>query len=182
MLLRMDVEKIINKYYPTDNALRNILMTHSRCVAERALQIADLHPELSVDRQFVYEACMLHDIGIFRCNAPGIECYGTEPYICHGSIGSALLEAEGFHRHALVCERHTGAGISLESIIERNLPIPHRDMLPVSIEEQLVCFADKFYSKSHLERTKSVEQAEASLAKFGADGVERFRKWCRMFL
>ena len=65
------------------------------------------------------------------------------------------MRSEGYPRHALVCERHTGAGLSLEDIIAQNLPVPHRDMLPVSMEEQVVCFADKFYSKTHLEREKA---------------------------
>ena len=54
---------------------------------------------------------MLHDIGIIRCNAPGIQCFGNEPYICHGRIGAEMLRAEGFPHHARVCERHTGRGL-----------------------------------------------------------------------
>ena len=77
----MDYQVIINKYYPEDNELRHILLVHSRAVADKALAIADRHPELSLDRQFIEEAAMLHDIGIVRCNAPGIQCFGTEPYI-----------------------------------------------------------------------------------------------------
>ena len=80
----MDFQQIIDQYYPEENALKRILLVHSRQVAERALRIADAHPELQLDRQFVLEAAMLHDLGIFFCNAPGIECHGTEPYICHG--------------------------------------------------------------------------------------------------
>lgn len=92
----MDYQVIINKYYPEDNELRHILLVHSRAVADKALAIADRHPELSLDRQFIEEAAMLHDIGIVRCNAPGIQCFGTEPYICHGRIGAEILRAEGF--------------------------------------------------------------------------------------
>ncbi len=177
----MDYQSIINKYYPADDELRHILMVHSRRVADKALQICDAHPELCADCQFVEEAAMLHDIGICGCDAPGIHCHGDRPYICHGTIGAAMLRAEGYPRHALVCERHTGAGISLRQIEERGLPIPHRDMLPVSTEEQIVCFADKFFSKTRLDEEKTIEGAERSLAKFGEDGVERFREWCRKF-
>jgi uncharacterized protein len=147
-----------------------------------ALQVADRHPELDLDRTFLEEAAMLHDIGIFLTDAPGIECHGSEPYICHGYLGAELLRKEGLPRHALVCERHTGAGLSLEQIIAQQLPVPHREMLPVTLEEQVICFADKFYSKSHLERTRTPEQAEKSLAKFGEEGVARFHTWCERFL
>ena len=81
-----------------------------------------------------------------------------------------------------MCERHTGAGLSLDYILKNNLPVPHRDLMPVSIEEQIVCFADKFFSKTHLEKEKSVDKALKSVAKFGEDGAERFKKWCDMFL
>lgn len=177
----MDYKQIIDKYYPEDNALKHILLTHSQSVAQRALQIVSSHPELNADRRFVLEAAMLHDIGIFRCDADGICCFGTEPYICHGRIGAELLRAEGLPRHARVCERHTGAGITLKEIEEQHLPLPHQDFLPETIEEKIVCYADKFYSKSHLDRVRTPEQAEKSIAKHGIDGLERFKEWEKMF-
>ena len=148
---------IINKYYLEENELRHILLTHSRSVADKSLWIANRHPELSLDKDFLYEAAMLHDIGIFLTDAPGIYCFGDKPYICHGYLGADLMRGEGYPRHALVCERHTGAGLSLEGIIAQDLPVPHREMVPVSLEEQVICFADKFYSKTHLEKEKSVK-------------------------
>lgn len=177
----MDYQEIINKYYPEDNELRHILLVHSRAVADKALAIADRHPELSLDRQFIEEAAMLHDIGIVRCNAPGIQCFGTEPYICHGRIGADMLRAEGFPRHARVCERHTGAGITRSQIIEQKLPLPEQDFLPETMEEKVICYADKFFSKTHLDEEKTIEQAIASLSKFGEEGVTRFREWVKMF-
>ena len=177
----MNYQQIIDKYYPVENELKHILMVHSRQVANKAVQIAERHPELGADRQFVEEAAMLHDIGIFRCDAAGIQCFGTEPYICHGTIGAALLREEGYARHARVCERHTGAGLSLHDIIAQNLPIPHHDLLPETIEEQIVCYADKFFSKTKLHQEKTVEQAIRSLSKFGDEGVARFVKWSEIF-
>jgi uncharacterized protein len=178
----MDALAIINKYYPEDNELKHILLTHSRAVADKALWIADRHPELNLDRAFLEEAALLHDIGVFLTDAPGIHCQGTHPYICHGYLGSELLQKEGYPRHALVCERHTGAGLSLKSILERELPVPHREMLPVSLEEQVICFADKFFSKTRLDEEKSLERALKSLAKFGEEGLVRFNGWCERFL
>ena len=61
------------------------------------------------------------------------------------------------------------------------MPLPEQDLLPETIEEQLVCYADKFFSKSHLDVEKTFEQAEKSLQKFGDEGLERFRKWHKMF-
>ena len=173
---------IINKYYPGESELKHILLMHSRSVADKALQLADRHPELALDKDFLYEGAMLHDIGIFLTDAASIFCFGDKPYICHGYLGADLMRAEGLPRHALVCERHTGAGLSLAQIIAQNLPVPHRDMLPVSLEEQLICFSDKFFSKTHLEDERSVEKARKSLEKYGEDGVRRVDNWCKMFL
>ena len=124
---------------------------------------------------------MLHDIGIIKTDAPGIKCFGTEPYICHGILGAEMLRQEGLPRHARVCERHTGAGLSLNEIVSQNLPLPHQDFLPETLEEQVICYADKFFSKTHLDREKSVEKAEKSIAKFGEEGLARFKQWEKMF-
>lgn len=178
----MDWQHIIDKYYgegPSD--LKTLLLTHSRQVARRALHIVDTHPDLGIDRQFVLEAAMIHDIGIIRCDAPGIFCYGADPYIRHGVDGGAMMRAEGYPRHARVCERHTGAGLSRDEIVRQQLPLPHVSLLPETMEEQVICYADKFYSKSHLDHEKTIAEAEHSLAKFGEEGLERFHRWVSMF-
>ncbi len=177
----MNYKLLIEKYYPEDNELRHILITHSQSVAQKALQIVSSHPELGLDAQFVEEAAMLHDIGIYRTDAPGIQCFGSEPYILHGRLGAEIMRKEGLERHARVCERHTGAGITCEEIIRQGLPLPHHDFLPETMEEKVVCYADKFFSKTHLDREKTIGQAENSLAKFGEEGVRRFLEWERMF-
>lgn len=161
--------------------MRRLLLKHSRQVADRVLLIADRHRELPVDRQFLEEAAMLHDIGINQCNAPGIHCHGTEPYIRHGLIGGRLLREEGFPRHARVCERHTGTGLTRRQIEGQQLPLPPEDFVPETLEEQMVCYADKFYSKSHPDRVLTVAEAAQSLEKFGADGVRCFLEWATRF-
>lgn len=177
----MDYQELIDKYYPDDDELRRLLLRHSRQVADRSLLISMRHPELRLDETFLEEAAMLHDIGIRWCHAPGIYCNGEEPYICHGLIGGRLLREEGFARHAQVCERHTGTGLTREQIVSQNLPLPHQDFTPQEMEEQVICYADKFYSKSHPDRILTVVQAAQSLEKFGAEGVEKFLGWAQMF-
>ena len=102
---------IIAKYYPVGSEAYRILVIHSRSVADKALAIARMHPEMNLDLTFVEEAAMLHDIGIFRCNAP-----------------------------------------------------------------------DKFYSKTKLDKEKSVEKVKQGLSKYGNETVERFDNWCKLFL
>lgn len=174
--------RVIDKYYSDNPPLRDLLILHSRLVADLALKVAAAHPELCLDTQFTEESAMLHDIGIFLTDAAPIHCFGKYHYICHGYLGADLLREEGLPRHALVAERHTGTGLTLKQILERDLPVPHRDMTPRSMEEKVVCFADKFFSKTNPTVQKSVEQAEHSLAKFGQEGVLVFREWCGLFL
>ena len=178
----MEPLEIIEKYYDTKSEAFHILTKHSRSVADKALSIAKAHPEMNMDTRFIEEAAMLHDIGILLCNAPDIDCHGTYEYICHGYLGADILRKEGYPQHALVCERHTGTGISLKMIEEGNLPVPHRDFLPITLEEQLICFADKFFSKTKLSKEKSISKIQESLSKYGQDPVLRFNHWCKLFL
>lgn len=178
----MDVQAVFNKYYQPGTPLYNSVWSHSRLVADKALQLAQAHPELEIDLNFVYEAAMIHDIGVFLTNAPSIYCTGDQPYICHGVLGAELMRADGYPRHALVCERHTGTGLTVADIIAQNLPLPHRDMCPVSLEEKLVCFADKFYSKSNPDREKPLDKIRKSVARYGEDSLRRFEEMAALFL
>jgi uncharacterized protein len=176
-------EKIISKYYSENQFTLEILMTHSICVAEKALRIAQKNSHLNINKELLWEMAMLHDIGIFMTHAPELGCSGTLPYICHGYIGREMLEKENLPLHALACERHTGAGLSLDEIKQQQLPIPHRNMIPVSIEEQIICFADKFFSKSgNLTKEKSISEIKKQMLPFGKEQTERFNKWCAVFL
>ncbi len=178
----MDPHTIIEKYYNKGSKIYRIYMSHVTDVTNKALQIAHKHPELAIDTQFLEEAGMLHDIGIFLTRAPHIHCKGEHPYIRHGYLGRELLASEGYPKHGLVCERHTGTGLSLETILKRKLPIPHRDMRPQSMEEKIICFADKFFSKSKLGKEKSIKKIRKNLGKHGKHQIEQFDEWCEMFL
>lgn len=173
---------IIHKYYKPGTKVYDIYISHVTDVTNKALKIAQKHPELAIDVKFIEEAGMLHDIGIFKTKAPRIGCRGNYPYICHGYLGHDLLVEEGFPKHALVCERHTGTGLSLKTIKKRKLPVPHRDMRPVSLEEQIICFADKFYSKSKLGIKKPLTKIRRSIKNHSSHDVKIFDKWCEMFL
>ncbi len=172
---------VLKKYYNEETELYKNLLKHSRLVAEKALSLAKKHPELELDLDFVQEAAMLHDIGVFACHAPSIGCHGTHPYLQHGLIGASLLRDSGYPRHALVCERHTGTGLTKEQIVAGNLPLPEMDFLPESLEEKLICFADKFYSKSHPNRELTVEEIRISMARFGKEAEQRLEEMIELF-
>jgi len=178
----LDYLAIIDSIYgASDPPLKRLLLRHSADVARKALDSANAHPELHLDTEFIREAAMLHDIGVIRCDAPSIHCHGDASYILHGYIGAQMLRELGFERHARVCERHTGAGLTAADIARQNLPLPRRDFTPETLEEKLICYADKFFSKSKPDREKTMKEAEHSVRKHSEDGLLRFREWAELF-
>lgn len=181
----LDCLSIIQRYYTPGNDDYRVLVLHSRQVADMAVTIGQrlIDRHVPLDIEFIEEAAMLHDIGMCRTDAPGIHCHGSEPYILHGILGRQMLDSLGLYRHARVCERHTGAGITAAEIISQHLPItPPRDLLPETLEEQIICYADKFFSKSRPgEPAKTLERARQTLARFGADTLARFDAMAERF-
>lgn len=177
----MNVLNLIEKSVSSNDALLAILIKHSESVAQLALEIVKAHPEFDVDSDFIYEAAMLHDIGIQFCDAPSIACYGTHPYIEHGFLGAEYLRQLGYPKHALVCERHTGTGLTKKMILLQGWDLPLRDMRPLSLEEQIICYADKFYSKTSLLRRKSFDEVVEKMARYGLEAVQQLKDWNVMF-
>ena len=177
------VNEVIDKFYPLDNELKRIFMVHARKVADLSLEFSSRHPELELDNKFIEEAAMLHDIGIFLCDAQRIHCHGENPYICHGYLGAELLRSLGLPAHASVCERHTGTGLTKEIIEREGWPLPLKDFTPITLEEQLICFADKFYSKTkHLEQPRTLEMVRESMRKISEESAEKIDIWAKMFM
>lgn len=175
------IEALIGQYYAEGREARRILCAHGHDVASLALEIARAHPALRADEAFLLEASMLHDIGIYLTHAPAIDCHGTEPYIRHGYLGAELLRAHGLPRHAWVAERHTGSGLTMAEIRQRGIDLPEGIYMPQSIEERIICYADKFYSKTKLGERKSLSRVRAGLEKHGAEALARFDELHRAF-
>jgi uncharacterized protein len=183
VLQEMDYQRIIDKYYPEGTFRREIYIPHCRAVADLALKIARTHPGLNADLDKVEAMAMLHDIGICFTDAPEIGCFGDLPYLAHGFKGREILEEEGLMEIAPVCERHIGVGITLQDILNRNLPLPMREMTPQTVEEEIVCYADKFFSKSSddLSRPKRLEKVRKSVGKYGEEKLKILDNMIRRF-
>lgn len=178
----MDPLKIIEKYYAPHPDAKRFLIAHAEMVTKKALSIASRLPQMNLDVRFIEEASMLHDIGIFLTNAPDLGCHGDKPYICHGYLGRELLEKEGLPRHAIVCETHVGVGLTIEDIKKNRFPLPLRDMTPKTIEEKIIGYADKFFSKSKDPlKEKPLDFVRRQIAAFGPEKLAVFDEWVRMF-
>lgn len=170
-----DYQRIIDKYYPADTVLRDIYMRHCRSVAEKALKIAR-EKQLEIDPAEIEAGAMLHDIGIFLTDAAGIHCHGSLPYLAHGRAGADLLRAEGAPEiYARIAERHTGAGLTPDDIDRLGPALtPDRSYMPQTDLEQLICYADKFFSKNGDMLEKPLAKVRASISKFGDRALSRF--------
>ena len=180
----MDPLRLLEKYYPPGGLAHRVLLRHSQRVAAHAVAVARrVARSTPVDVAFVEEAALLHDIGILHTDAPEIGCHGPLPYLAHAYKGGEMLAAEGLPRHALVCERHVGVGLSAVEITAQGLPLPHRDMLPLTVEEEIVTYADLFYSKSPDEddRPRDAARVRRKLAGYGAEKVAIFDAWQARF-
>lgn len=181
MICYHDINWLYSKYYGNNPQLLETVYTHSQMVAKKALDIA-YKKTLNLEKSEIFCAAMLHDIGVVKCNAPDIHAYGSLPYLQHGIEGRKILEEHGLYKFAKICERHTGSGITALEVKERNLPLPHKDMVPISNLEKLICYADKFYSKSgDLKREKTINEIEKQMERFGEGSLKRFKELHHLF-
>ena len=176
----MDAIALIDKYYADTPRLRNFYGFIAAQVADRCLKIAVLHPELGLDKAFLEEAALLHDIGILHTHAPGILCTGDAPYICHGYLGAEMLRAEGFRvtpgcasvipvRGFRAKKLQRRVCLYLCRIIIRRLWRNSSSVMRINL----------FQIPS--QRGKTPEQALKSVSKYGEDGARRFRHWMELF-
>ncbi len=180
---RVEYFQIIHRYIAPDSATYPLYLIHCQLVANKALTIAR-HLQLSADsQQFIEEAAMLHDIGIIRTDTPSLHCTGTRPYVCHVLEGREILEAEGLPRHAAVAESHIGVGLTQQEIVEQALPFPPRTIFPATVEEQIISFADLFFSKDpdKLWQEKTLQKVRKSVAKRGQAKVAILEEWIEKF-
>lgn len=179
----LDYFAIINKYYQPGTRTYKIFIVHAVLVTNKALKIAR-RLNLSIqDQEFIEEAAMLHDIGVFKVKSAKMDCVGDLPYIAHGVAGAEILRRENLPRHAHVAERHVGVGLTKEEIAARQLPLPAQNFLPETQAEKIITYADLFFSKREatLWQEDTPEEIETELSNFGAEQVATFRAWRREF-
>jgi uncharacterized protein len=170
----MDPIKILEKYFDKKSKTYKNLLVHSKLVLKKAIKSAKKITPLP-DIKFIKEAVILHDIGISLLEKR------KKTYICHGILGREILEKEGLPKHALVCERHIGVGISKKEIIKEKLPLPKREMRPKTTEEEIISYSDLFYSKRKPEKEKTILEIKKELAKFEKEKVKKFEEWHKKY-
>lgn len=158
----------------------DLVWTHSCIVKEIALIISSNLKQncgIEADNKLITIGALVHDIGVYNCFDDKFQ--STVPYITHGLIGYKLLRdqkiKENIARFSLC---HTTTGLTWQTIASQNIPLPVRDYIPITLEEEIVSYADAFHSKGR-PRILSYEEASVNYAKFESPAVfmlDRFSK------
>jgi uncharacterized protein len=62
----------------------------------------------------------------------------------------------------------------------QELPLPHRDMSPQTLEERIIAYSDLFYSKTTPGK-RTAAKVRSSLARFDNKKVDIFNRWHQKF-
>ena len=176
--------EVIERHIPARHPAHRPYVVHVTLVAQMALEVARRLKLGTAQLEFIEEAAMLHDIGIVNVDAPEIGCSGPLPYLCHLTEGERMLRAEGLPKHARVALTHVGVGGLTAMEIERGkLPLPIADLTTQTIEEQIVSYADCFFSKNpeklwrRRDRDKVLKKAE----RYGPRQTAQMKAWLKEF-
>ena len=121
---------------------------HSEKVADKAIEIANKIKKTKVDMNLIEIGALLHDIGRTKTHS-----------FKHALIGGRILKQRGFsEKLARICETHILGG--LDKADAKKVGLPEKDYLPLTLEEKVICLADK-----HMAGTREVSIKE------------RFNRW-----
>ncbi|MDA4124443.1 MAG: HDIG domain-containing protein [Thaumarchaeota archaeon] len=129
---------------------KDVIVEHCKTVTKVANVLAGEFQTkgVAVDAKAITAGALLHDIGRSRTQT-----------VRHGVEGSEIIEHEGVDRKVVeIVRKHVGAGISPEEA--KLLGLPELDYVPRTLEERIVCFADKMVDSS------TVRQFEAEVQRF----------------
>ena len=128
------------------------VIRHSEKVAEKAIEIAKKIKKVKVDMDLIEIGGIVHDIGRTKTHD-----------FKHAQIGGIILRQRGFpEKLARICETHILGGLDKEDAKE--LGLLEKDFLPSTIEEKIICLADKYMAGT---REVTIE--------------ERFSKWFQKY-
>lgn len=174
-----DIYELHKKYAQGKNEeiSLDLVWNHSLIVRDIAFQLVEnlIKKNIKVDRNLVEIGALVHDIGCYDY----YERKEKVPYILHGIKGYEILKKEGFNEEiARMAAVHLGVGIVKENIIANNLPLIKQDCIPITLEEELVAYADNFHSKAG-PRLLDFSEAREKLAGLWSDSpiiFDRFKK------
>ncbi|MCD6529441.1 TIGR00295 family protein [Candidatus Bathyarchaeota archaeon] len=142
------------------------VINHCKAVSKLAVELARKlnNKGLKIDLELVKVGALLHDIGRAKTHT-----------VDHVIVGSKIARSLGLPRSIIsIIERHAGGGITNEEA--KDLGWPEGVYTPQTLEEKIVCYADKLIGGT---KRIPLEKTLKDLAlKLGEDhpALERLRK------
>ena len=109
------------------------VIEHCKTVAKIALKIARRLKKkgFNVDLELVEIGALLHDIGRSKTHT-----------VHHAIVGAKIAKQRGLPEPIVkIIERHVGGGITAQEAEKLGWPV--KDYIPETLEEKIVCYADK---------------------------------------
>lgn len=166
------------KYY---EKLLDLCWTHCQIVKKIALQIAaelKKNYSIEVDGDLIKAGALVHDIGLYNCLDDNFQ--KVVRYATHGLIGYEILKKEGVEEKVARFSLCHTAGLTKEEIIAQEIPMEAKDYIPITLEEEIVSYADTFHSKGH-PGFNTYEKMEDKYSKYGDNAVTMLRRFRKKF-
>ncbi|MFA6602568.1 MAG: HD domain-containing protein [Candidatus Shapirobacteria bacterium] len=184
MLTVDQIYKLHQKYCHGNyySELFDLCWTHSQIVKEIALQISatlSKNNSIKADNDLIVVGALVHDIGIYSCFDDNFKKVGA--YVTHGNLGYEILKKEGVEEKVArfsLC--HTTTGLTKENVTNQNIPLVAKDYIPITLEEEIISYADSFHSKGH-PQFNYFEQVKLDYERFGDNVVFMFDRFSRKF-
>ena len=150
---------------------------HCQKVASYAVVLANLYNDKNIganlDIDLIFMGAMVHDIGWL---AAPIERQNS---VRHGEEGDNwLLELGIEEKVARFCLCHVGSGFSQNEASQKGLD-PNLNHLPLTLEEMVVTYADKFFSKNG--KTHTIEEIDEEMKGYGEESYTRWLELKKLF-
>ena len=176
----MDKSKLSYRIPSREDALQLLVKSgceknvieHCKTVSQLAVKIAKKlkNNGFNVDLRLVEIGALLHDIGRSKTHT-----------VHHAIIGANIAREAGLPEAIIrIIERHVGGGITSQEA--RKLGWPVRDYVPETLEEKIVCYADKLIEGNRqvpIERT--IEKLAAELGE-NHPAIERIKRLHKEFM
>ena len=142
----------ILKWMKKLNLPRNIIK-HELAVMREARDIAHNITKSPVNSKLVKIGALIHDIGRIQTHT-----------LAHGPFGGDIIRQAGLPEElARIAERHSMAGLSPKEA--KRFDLPNRNYIPQTLEEKIVCLADKYHIGS--QKVSIQERFDRWIAKYG---------------
>jgi len=167
------VEEIYRKTGDVDSQWRKMIKNHSNVVKEISLELTKRYEEnhqVELNKELMSMGAMVHDIGLLVDK--------INKSIVHGEVGYKwMIENKYPEDLARFCLVHVGVGFDTEEALEK--PFDQKlNHLPMTIEEEIVTYADNFTSKDEDKLYWNDEgYVDKKIVKYGEKQFNRWLSW-----